>query len=57
MIIPVKLTKGINDFSVTLVGPGGESESSPLVRWVLDKDPPVIKLTSPKDGAKINGRQ
>ena len=56
MIIPVKLTKGINDFSVTLVGPGGESESSPLVRWVLDTDPPVIKLTSPKDGAKINGQ-
>jgi hypothetical protein len=54
MIIPVKLTKGINDFSVTLVGPGGESESSPLVRWVLDVDPPVIKLTSPKDGAMIN---
>jgi Glucodextranase, domain B len=54
MIIPVRLTKGINDFSVTLVGPGGESESSPLVRWVLDKDPPVIKLASPKDGAKIN---
>jgi glucodextranase-like protein len=54
MIIPVKLTKGINDFSVTLVGPGGESESSPLVRWVLDVDPPTIKLTSPKDGAMIN---
>ncbi len=56
MIIPVTLTKGINDFSVTLVGPGGESESSPLVRWVLDTDPPVIKLTSPKDGAKINAQ-
>ena len=54
MVIPVMLTKGINDFSVTLVGPGGESESSPLVRWVLDIDPPVIKLSSPKDGAMIN---
>jgi hypothetical protein len=54
MIIPVTLTKGINDFSVTLVGPGGESESSPLVRFVLDVDPPVIKLSSPKDGAMIN---
>ena len=54
MIIPVTLTKGINDFSVTLVGPGGESESSPLVRYVLDIDPPVIKLSSPKDGAMIN---
>jgi hypothetical protein len=54
MVIPVTLTKGINDFSVTLVGPGGESEKSPLVRWVLDVDPPVIKLSSPKDGAMIN---
>jgi hypothetical protein len=54
MIIPVTLTKGVNDFSVTLVGPGGESESSPLVRWVLDVDPPGIKLTSPKDGAMVN---
>ena len=54
MVIPVKLTKGINDFSVTLVGPGGESESSPLIRWVLDVAPPVIKLGSPKDGALIN---
>ena len=54
MIIPVTLTKGINDFSVTLVGPGGESEQSPLVRYVLDVDPPVIKLSAPKDGAMIN---
>ena len=54
MIIPVTLTKGINDFSVTLVGPGGESESSPLARWVLDTTPPAIRLISPKDGALIN---
>ncbi len=53
-IIPVTLTKGINDFSVTLVGPGGESESSPLVRWVLDLAPPAMRLSAPKDGAVIN---
>jgi hypothetical protein len=53
-IIPVTLTKGINDFSVTLVGPGGESESSPLVRWVLDLSEPPIRLSAPKDGAVIN---
>jgi hypothetical protein len=52
--IPVTLTKGINDFSVTLVGPGGESEASPLVRWVLDQTKPSIKLNAPKDGAVIN---
>jgi hypothetical protein len=55
-IIPVTLTKGINDFSVTLVGPGGESESSPLVRWVLDVSKPPIQLSAPKDGAVINRR-
>jgi hypothetical protein len=53
-IIPVALTKGINDFSVTLVGPGGESESSPLVRWILDLTEPPIQLAAPKDGAIIN---
>jgi hypothetical protein len=55
-IIPVTLTKGINDFSVTLVGPGGESESSPLVRWILDLTSPPIQLSAPKDGAVINRR-
>ena len=55
-IIPVTLTKGINDFSVTLVGPGGESESSPLVRWILDLNKPPIQLNAPKDGAVINRR-
>ena len=53
-IIPVTLTKGTNDFSVTIVGPGGESESSPLVRWILDLTKPSIRLSAPKDGAVIN---
>lgn len=53
-IIPVTLTKGVNDFSVTLVGPGGESESSALVRWVLDQGKPSIRLSAPKDGSVIN---
>lgn len=53
-IIPVILTKGINDFSVTLVGPGGESESSPVIRWILDLNKPPIRLSAPKDGAVIN---
>ncbi len=53
-IIPVTLTKGTNDFSVTIVGPGGESESSPLVRWVLDLSKPPIRLSAPRDEAVIN---
>lgn len=55
-IIPVTLTKGTNDFSVTIVGPGGESESSPLVRWILDLTKPAIRLSAPRDGAVINRR-
>lgn len=53
-IIPVTLTKGTNDFSVTIVGPGGESESSPLVRWILDLTKPPIRLSAPRDEAVIN---
>ena len=53
-IIPVTLTKGSNDFSVTIVGPGGESESSPLVRWILDLSKPAIRLNSPRHEAVIN---
>jgi hypothetical protein len=55
-IVPVTLTNGINDLGVTLVGPGGESESSPLVRWILDTNPPPIRLSAPRDGAVINRR-
>lgn len=53
-IIPVELTDGINDFTVTLVGPGGESDHSPVVRYVLDTKKPGITLTAPKDGATVN---
>ena len=53
-VVPVELTSGINDFTVTLVGPGGESDSSAVVRYVLDTKKPAIKLTSPRDGATIN---
>ena len=54
-IIPVELTKGINDFSVTIVGPGGESASSPVVRYVLDQAAAKITITSPVEGAVVNG--
>jgi hypothetical protein len=54
-VIPVELTKGINDFSVTIVGPGGESDPSPVVRYVLDQAPAKITIYSPKEGAVVNG--
>jgi len=54
-VVPVELTKGINDFTVTIIGPAGESDHSPVARFVLDQSPPGIKVTSPKDGATVNG--
>lgn len=54
-IIPVELIKGINDFSVTIVGPGGESTPSVMVRYVLDQAPAKITIASPLEGAVVNG--
>jgi hypothetical protein len=56
VVIPnVELTKGVNDFTATLVGPdGAESEQSPVIRYVYDGIKPRITLTSPKDGATLN---
>jgi Glucodextranase, domain B len=53
-IIPMELEKGINDFLVSIIGPGGESDYSPIVRYVLDTSKPKITVTSPKDNAKVN---
>lgn len=54
LIVPVELSDGQNDFTATLVGPSGESDSSPLVTWILDTAPPAITLTAPANGATIN---
>jgi hypothetical protein len=53
-IIPVQLEKGINDFSVSIVGPGGESDQSLVARYVYDALPPKIIITTPKDNATVN---
>jgi glucodextranase-like protein len=56
-VIPgVELTDGVNDFTVTIVGPAGESEPSLVVRYVLDVAPPKITITSPKANAIVNGK-
>ncbi|MFL5645537.1 MAG: Ig-like domain-containing protein [Chloroflexota bacterium] len=55
-VIPVELTKGINDFSVAIVGPGGESDPSAVVRYVFDASPPKITITSPKNNGVVNGK-
>ena len=54
MVVPVTLEKGINDFSAIIVGPSGGSEASPTIRYVYDKSKPSIKISSPKDNAKVN---
>jgi hypothetical protein len=56
LIVPVQLSEGSNDFTATLVGPGGESEPSPVVTWILDTAPPQIVLSSPANGATVNGQ-
>jgi hypothetical protein len=55
-IIPVTLEKGINDFTVAIVGPDGLSETSAPVRYVFDASPPKITVTSPKNNAVVNGK-
>jgi hypothetical protein len=55
-IIPVELTEGINDFTTSIVGPGGESERSLSVRYVFDDVPPKITITSPKNNATVNSK-
>jgi hypothetical protein len=55
-IIPVELSKGINDFSATIDGPGGESDASAIVRFVFDASAPKITVTSPKNNSVVNGK-
>jgi len=49
------LERGRNDVTATLVGPGGESETSPVVTYVRDLSKPKVTVTSPEDGATVNG--
>ena len=52
----IELTKGANEFSASLVAADGtESEASAPIRYVLDTSKPKITITSPEDGAVING--
>jgi len=56
LVIPgVPLNIGRNDFTATVRGPGGESEASAVVTYVLDLAKPPITLRSPVDGQTING--
>jgi len=54
MVIPFDLTVGRNDITATLFRGDEESEPSPIVTWILDKEAPKITITSPKNGAAID---
>ncbi|HKF84972.1 MAG TPA: hypothetical protein VKB30_04240 [Candidatus Limnocylindrales bacterium] len=55
LVIPeVELEKGRNDMQASIVGPGGESELSPVASWILDQSRPSIKISSPKDNASTS---
>ena len=55
LVIPgVTLAKGSNDLQASVLGPGGESELSPVVSWVFDNVKPKVAVTSPKSGASIS---
>lgn len=55
-VVPdLPLEKGRNDVTATLVGPGGESEPSAIVTYVLDTSKPKVTISSPKNGAIVNG--
>jgi len=51
----VELANGRNDFTATLIGPGGESDPSKAVTYVLDKTKPKIIVTKPTKTAVVNG--
>lgn len=52
----VELSEGANDFFATVVGPGGESDASATVTYVLDDVVPNVVIDSPVDGATVNGQ-
>ena len=53
-IAEVILTTGVDYFTATLVGPGGETKPSAAIRVVYLVSPPPIVLTAPQDGQVIN---
>jgi hypothetical protein len=54
LIVPVDLTPGRNDFSATIVEAGIESESSPIVTYILDTEAPTFVLAAPSNGQTVN---
>jgi hypothetical protein len=51
----VVLQPGLNFFSATLIGPGGETKPSAAVRVVYYATPPTIVMTAPLNGQTVSG--
>ncbi len=56
-IVPgIELAKGRNDFTATLVSPGGESDPSAPITFILDTSKPKVTVTKPDNDAVVNGK-
>jgi hypothetical protein len=56
-IVPgIELAKGRNDFTATIVGPGGESDPSQAITFILDTSKPKITVTKPAKDGVVNGK-
>ncbi len=51
----VQLTAGRNDLTARLVSADGSGDPSPVVTYILDTQPPPVTITSPANGATVNG--
>ncbi len=51
--VPIPL--GRSSITATIIGPGGESDPSAPISVVFSNVPPALTITSPQDGAVING--
>jgi hypothetical protein len=51
----IRLADGQNDFTATVVSGDVESAPSAVVTYVLDVSAPKVTISSPKDGAIVNG--
>jgi hypothetical protein len=51
--VPLKV--GVNVLTARIVGPAGESPSSPPIYVAVDLKPPPIAIKSPENGATVNG--
>ena len=54
LTVPFQLEDGRNDITATLFRGEHESAPSPVVTYFLDREPPKITVTSPKNGSVVD---